>query len=43
MKKLICATIIGKRLANNDVAFYNEGRLVAVADNQQLLDHLASI
>lgn len=36
-------SIIGKRLANNDVAFYNEGRLVAVADNQQLLDHLASI
>ncbi|MBL1418212.1 MAG: DUF3332 domain-containing protein [Moritella sp.] len=36
-------SIIGKRLANNDVAFYNQGRLVAVANNQQLLDHVASL
>ncbi|NQZ92279.1 MAG: DUF3332 family protein [Moritella sp.] len=36
-------SIIGKRLANNDVAFYNQGRLVAVASNQQLLDHVASL
>jgi len=36
-------SIVGKRLANNDVAFYNQGRLVAVANNQQLLDHVASL
>ena len=30
-------SIIGKRLANNDVAFYNEGRLVAIANNEQLI------
>lgn len=36
-------SIIGKRLVNNDVAFYNQGRLVAVANNQQLLDHVASL
>ncbi|PKH07961.1 DUF3332 family protein [Moritella sp. Urea-trap-13] len=36
-------SITGKRLANNDVAFYNQGRLVAVANNQQLLDHVASL
>ncbi|MDX2319904.1 MAG: DUF3332 family protein [Moritella sp.] len=36
-------SIIGKRLANNDVAFYNQGQLVAVANNQQLLDHVASL
>lgn len=36
-------SIVGKRLANNDVAFYNEGRLVAIANNQELLDHVASL
>ena len=36
-------TIMGKRLANNDVAFYADGHLVALADNQQLLDHAASL
>jgi len=36
-------SIVGKRLANNDVAFYNQGELVAIANNQQLLDHVASL
>ncbi len=36
-------SIIGKRLTNNDVAFYNQGRLVAMANNQQLLDHVANL
>ncbi|QUM75880.1 DUF3332 family protein [Moritella sp. 24] len=36
-------SIIGKRLVNNDVAFYNEGRLVAIGNNQQLLDHIVGL